>query len=70
MTDTSGEDFDAVVIGAGEAGSILASRAVMEGYQVAMVFRPPYGSTCLNTGCVPSIRGRGPLRLAARGGGG
>jgi pyruvate/2-oxoglutarate dehydrogenase complex dihydrolipoamide dehydrogenase (E3) component len=54
MTDTSGEDFDAVVIGAGEAGSILASRAAMEGHQVAMVFRPPYGSTCLNTGCVPS----------------
>jgi pyruvate/2-oxoglutarate dehydrogenase complex dihydrolipoamide dehydrogenase (E3) component len=48
------EDFDAIVIGAGEAGTIVASRAVGTGKQVAMIYTSPYGSTCLNAGCVPS----------------
>ena len=46
--------FDAIVIGAGEAGTMIASRAVAAGYRVAMIYRSPFGSTCLNTGCVPS----------------
>jgi uncharacterized C2H2 Zn-finger protein len=48
------EDFDAVVLGAGEAGGVVASLAVEAGKRVAMVYRAPYGSTCLNAGCVPS----------------
>jgi pyruvate/2-oxoglutarate dehydrogenase complex dihydrolipoamide dehydrogenase (E3) component len=48
------ERFDAVVIGAGEAGALIASLAVDAGRHVAMVYRAPYGSTCLNVGCVPS----------------
>jgi pyruvate/2-oxoglutarate dehydrogenase complex dihydrolipoamide dehydrogenase (E3) component len=48
------EAFDAVVIGAGEAGAVVASRAVAAGQRVAMIYRPPYGSTCVNVGCVPS----------------
>jgi pyruvate/2-oxoglutarate dehydrogenase complex dihydrolipoamide dehydrogenase (E3) component len=48
------EEFDAIVVGAGEAGSVVASRAVTAGHRVAMIYRAPYGSTCLNTGCVPS----------------
>ena len=48
------EEFDAIVVGAGEAGSVVASRAVTSGHRVAMVYREPYGSTCLNTGCMPS----------------
>lgn len=48
------EAFDAIVIGAGEAGAVVASRAVEGGHRVAMIYRPPYGSTCVNTGCVPS----------------
>ena len=48
------EEFDAIVIGAGEAGAVLASRAVEAGQRVAMVYRAPYGSTCVNTGCIPS----------------
>lgn len=48
------EEFDAIVIGAGEAGAIIASQAVQAGKQVAMIYREPYGSTCVNTGCVPS----------------
>src|SRR5919197_981046 len=48
------ETFDAIVIGAGEAGTMIASRAVAAGYRAAMIYRSPFGSTCLNTGCVPS----------------
>src|SRR5579859_1387342 len=48
------QSFDAIVIGAGEAGTIVASRAVAAGHRVAMVYKPPFGSTCLNSGCVPS----------------
>lgn len=48
------EAFDAIVIGAGEAGAVVASRAVAAGHRVAMIHRQPYGSTCVNTGCVPS----------------
>jgi pyruvate/2-oxoglutarate dehydrogenase complex dihydrolipoamide dehydrogenase (E3) component/predicted RNA-binding Zn-ribbon protein involved in translation (DUF1610 family) len=46
--------FDAIVIGAGEAGAVVASRAVAAGHRVAMIYREPYGSTCVNVGCVPS----------------
>jgi pyruvate/2-oxoglutarate dehydrogenase complex dihydrolipoamide dehydrogenase (E3) component len=52
-TDTR-DGFDAVVLGAGEAGTIVASLAVESGLSVALVYREPWGSTCLNVGCVPS----------------
>lgn len=48
------ESFDAIVIGAGEAGALIASLAVDAGRRVAMIYKEPYGSTCLNVGCVPS----------------
>jgi pyruvate/2-oxoglutarate dehydrogenase complex dihydrolipoamide dehydrogenase (E3) component len=51
---SASESFDAIVLGAGEAGAVLASRAVRAGLRVAMVYRAPYGSTCVNTGCIPS----------------
>ncbi|MGH7639214.1 MAG: dihydrolipoyl dehydrogenase family protein [Gemmatimonadaceae bacterium] len=54
MSSGASERFDAIVIGAGEAGAVLANRAVAAGHRVAMLYQPPYGSTCLNTGCVPS----------------
>ena len=47
-------EADALVIGAGEAGALVASRAVDTGARVALVYREPWGSTCLNVGCVPS----------------
>ena len=47
-------DYDAVVLGAGEAGTVVASLAVEAGRRVALVYREPWGSTCLNVGCVPS----------------
>lgn len=48
------DTFDAIVIGAGEAGTEVANRAVKAGKRVALVYRAPFGSTCLNAGCVPS----------------
>jgi pyruvate/2-oxoglutarate dehydrogenase complex dihydrolipoamide dehydrogenase (E3) component len=47
-------ETDAVVIGAGEAGALIASLAVEAGASVALAYREPWGSTCLNVGCVPS----------------
>jgi len=35
------ETFDAIVIGAGEAGAVVASRAVEAGHRVAMIYREP-----------------------------
>jgi len=48
------EEFDAIVIGAGEAGAVVGSAVVGAGKRAAMIYRAPYGSTCVNTGCVPS----------------
>lgn len=39
------EPFDAVVIGAGEAGAVVASRAVAAGHRAAMIYRAPYRVT-------------------------
>jgi pyruvate/2-oxoglutarate dehydrogenase complex dihydrolipoamide dehydrogenase (E3) component len=47
-------EADALVIGAGEAGALVASLAVDAGASVALAYREPWGSTCLNVGCVPS----------------
>jgi pyruvate/2-oxoglutarate dehydrogenase complex dihydrolipoamide dehydrogenase (E3) component len=47
-------EADSLVIGAGEAGALLASLAVDAGASVALAYREPWGSTCLNAGCVPS----------------
>jgi pyruvate/2-oxoglutarate dehydrogenase complex dihydrolipoamide dehydrogenase (E3) component len=45
---------DALVIGVGEAGTLVASLAVDAGASVALAYRERWGSTCLNAGCVPS----------------
>ena len=47
-------DFDAIVIGAGQAGPSLALRLAGTGMKVAMVERKFIGGTCVNTGCTPT----------------
>ena len=47
-------DFDAIVIGAGQAGPALASRLTKTGMSVAFVERNLFGGTCINTGCTPT----------------
>ncbi|MDB5360415.1 MAG: mercuric reductase [Rhodospirillales bacterium] len=46
--------FDAIVIGAGQAGPALAGRLTAAGMSVALVERHLFGGTCVNTGCMPT----------------
>lgn len=46
--------FDAIVIGAGQAGPPLASRLSDAGMKVAVIERGKFGGTCVNNGCVPT----------------
>lgn len=46
--------FDAIVIGAGQAGPFLCQRLTTAGMKVAAVERKLFGGTCVNTGCTPT----------------
>ena len=46
--------FDAIIIGAGQAGPPLAGRLTGAGLSVAIVERKLFGGTCVNTGCMPT----------------
>ena len=48
------EAFDAIIIGAGQAGPSLAGRLSAAGWTVAMIERKDFGGTCVNTGCMPT----------------
>src|SRR3979411_2504355 len=47
-------DFDAIIIGTGQAGPALARRVVAAGWKVAIIERKLFGGTCINTGCTPT----------------
>jgi len=47
-------DYDAVIIGTGQAGPPLAMRLAGAGMTVAIVERGLVGGTCVNTGCTPT----------------
>lgn len=47
-------NYDAVVIGAGQAGAPLAIRLAGSGLKVAIIERASVGGTCVNTGCTPT----------------
>ena len=46
--------FDAIVVGAGQAGPSLAGRLTAAGQTVAVVERKLVGGTCVNSGCIPT----------------
>lgn len=46
--------FDAIIIGAGQAGPFLADRLTTSGLSVAFIERNLFGGTCVNTGCTPT----------------
>ena len=46
--------FDAIVVGAGQAGPSLATRLAGAGWKVAIVERHLFGGTCVNNGCTPT----------------
>ncbi|WP_431261419.1 FAD-containing oxidoreductase [Roseateles chitinivorans] len=50
----SNDAFDAIVIGAGQAGPALAERMSQAGWRVAVIERSRVGGTCVNTGCIPT----------------
>jgi pyruvate/2-oxoglutarate dehydrogenase complex dihydrolipoamide dehydrogenase (E3) component len=47
-------DFDAIVIGSGQAGVPLATRLARGGRTVLLAERGDLGGTCVNTGCTPT----------------
>ena len=48
------KNFDAIIIGAGQAGPPLAGRLTAAGMSVALIERKLFGGTCVNTGCTPT----------------
>jgi pyruvate/2-oxoglutarate dehydrogenase complex dihydrolipoamide dehydrogenase (E3) component len=46
--------FDAIIIGAGQAGPSLAGKLSNAGMTVAFIERNLFGGTCVNTGCMPT----------------
>jgi pyruvate/2-oxoglutarate dehydrogenase complex dihydrolipoamide dehydrogenase (E3) component len=46
--------FDAIIIGAGQAGPSLAGRFAAAGMTVALIERKFIGGTCVNAGCMPT----------------
>lgn len=46
--------FDAIVVGAGQAGPPLAEKLTEAGKTVAFVERHLFGGTCVNNGCTPT----------------
>jgi pyruvate/2-oxoglutarate dehydrogenase complex dihydrolipoamide dehydrogenase (E3) component len=48
------EHFDAIIVGAGQAGPPLAGRLTSAGQRVAIIERKLIGGTCVNNGCIPT----------------
>jgi pyruvate/2-oxoglutarate dehydrogenase complex dihydrolipoamide dehydrogenase (E3) component len=48
------QKFDAIIVGAGQAGPPLAGRLTDAGQTVAVIERQLVGGTCVNYGCIPT----------------
>ncbi len=48
------KEFDAIIIGTGQAGPSLAARFAAEGKKTAIIERKLFGGTCVNNGCTPT----------------
>ncbi|MEB3982314.1 FAD-containing oxidoreductase [Mycobacterium sp. 663a-19] len=62
--------FDAIIVGAGQAGPPLAGRLTAAGQRVAIVERKLIGGTCVNNGCIPTktlVASAHAAQLARRG---
>ena len=65
------ESFDAIIVGAGQAGPAIAARCSKEGLRTAVIERGHFGGTCVNVGCVPTktlVASARAMHLARRGG--
>jgi pyruvate/2-oxoglutarate dehydrogenase complex dihydrolipoamide dehydrogenase (E3) component len=64
-------NYDAIIIGTGQAGPSLARRLAGAGMKVAIIERDRFGGTCVNTGCTPTktlVASAHAAHLARRGG--
>ena len=64
------ENFDAIIIGTGQAGPALAQRCNREGLRTAVIERGHFGGTCVNVGCIPTktmVASARAMHLAGRG---
>ena len=48
------ERYDAIVLGAGQAGGPPSTALARAGYNTALVEREHFGGTCVNVGCTPT----------------
>lgn len=48
------KQYDAIIIGAGQAGVPLSSAMANQGWKTALVERDKVGGTCINWGCTPT----------------
>jgi pyruvate/2-oxoglutarate dehydrogenase complex dihydrolipoamide dehydrogenase (E3) component len=65
------EHYDAIVIGAGQAGPPLAARLGAAGLKTAIIERKLLGGTCVNNGCIPTktlVGSARAIHMARRGG--
>lgn len=65
------ERFDAIVIGAGQAGPALCARLDAAGLRTALIERKLMGGTCVNVGCIPTktlVGSARAIHMARRGG--
>ncbi len=64
------ESFDAIVVGAGQAGPAIAARCSKEGLRTAVIERGHFGGTCVNVGCIPTktmVASARAMHMARRG---
>src|SRR6266567_7895565 len=52
MTQTA--SYDAIIIGAGQAGGPLSTALAQAGWKTALIERVHVGGTCINEGCTPT----------------
>ncbi len=48
------KQFDAIIVGTGQAGPSLSVKLTNAGMKVAIIERNLFGGTCVNTGCIPT----------------
>lgn len=58
------KEFDAIVIGAGQAGVPLAKKLASAGWKTALIEKRMVGGTCINDGCTPTKAMVASARLA------
>ena len=51
---TTNETYDAIILGAGQAGVPLSTALAGANWKVAIVERKHLGGTCVNEGCTPT----------------